>query len=208
METRKTRHRTCGSSKTDPTHTMPDIGERREAGQPRLQAPTSPCQAGRSRSISPHVPVPVHPRRAVFPLSSAAAPIWSSRTALRQQVAVLKGKQPRPRLSPADRLFWVSAPPVLVRLGERAAHRSACNRRAMAPGRFPDFLALRPRWQSRRGRPGRPRVDEEIRDLIRRLARENPTWGAPRVHSELLKLGFEVSERTVSRYMALLHGSN
>ena len=71
----------------------------------------------------------------------------------------------------------------------------------MAPGRFPDFLALRPRWQSRRGRPGRPRVDEEIRDLIRRLARENPTWGAPRVHSELLKLGFEVSERTVSRYM-------
>jgi len=39
-------------------------------------------------------------------------------------------------------------------------------------------------------------VDKEIRDPIRRLARENPTWGAPRVHSELLKLGFEVSGST------------
>jgi len=66
----------------------------------------------------------------------------------------------------------------------------------MAPGRFSDLLALRPHWQSRRGRPGRPRVDKEIRDPIRRLARENPTWGAPRVHSELLKLGFEVSGST------------
>ena len=41
----------------------------------------------------------------------------------------------------------------------------------------------------------------EIRTLIRRMARENPTWGAPRIHGELLKLGFEVSEATVSRYM-------
>jgi len=52
-------------------------------------------------------------------------------------------------------------------------------------------------WKSRR-RGGRPRVDREVRDLIRRMAREN-NWGAPRIHGELLKLGFDVAERTVSR---------
>jgi transposase InsO family protein len=56
------------------------------------------------------------------------------------------------------------------------------------------------RWRSRQ-RGGRPRISEEIRDLIRRLARENPTWGAPKIHGELLMLGFEISERTVARYL-------
>jgi len=55
-------------------------------------------------------------------------------------------------------------------------------------------------WKSR-NRGGRGAIDAEIRTLIRRMARENPTWGAPRVHGELLKLGFEASEATVSRYM-------
>jgi putative transposase len=48
---------------------------------------------------------------------------------------------------------------------------------------------------------GRPRIDAELRSLIRRMVKENPSWGAPRIHGELLKLGFEVSERTVSRYL-------
>jgi Homeodomain-like domain len=55
-------------------------------------------------------------------------------------------------------------------------------------------------WKSRRC-GGRPRIDSEIRVLIRRMSRENPLWGAPRIHSELLMLGFEVSESTVGRYM-------
>jgi len=55
-------------------------------------------------------------------------------------------------------------------------------------------------WKSR-SRGGRARIDAEIRTLIRRMTRDNPTWGAPRIHGELLKLGFEVSEATVSRYM-------
>ncbi|MGA7453746.1 MAG: integrase core domain-containing protein, partial [Rhodoplanes sp.] len=50
-------------------------------------------------------------------------------------------------------------------------------------------------------RAGRPRIDRELRDLIRRMNRENPLWGAPRIHGELLKLGFELAESTVSRYM-------
>ncbi len=48
---------------------------------------------------------------------------------------------------------------------------------------------------------GRPKVDREIRELVRRMADENPTWGAPRIHGELLMLGFDVSQNTVSRYM-------
>jgi transposase InsO family protein len=56
------------------------------------------------------------------------------------------------------------------------------------------------RWKSR-NRAGRPKVDRELRDLIRRMASENPLWGAPRTHGELLMLGFEIAQSTVSKYM-------
>src|SRR4030095_15213195 len=56
-------------------------------------------------------------------------------------------------------------------------------------------------WRRRSRRPGRPRIDSEIRGLIRRFAAENRLWGAPRIHGEALKLGIAVSERTVSRYL-------
>jgi transposase InsO family protein len=56
------------------------------------------------------------------------------------------------------------------------------------------------RWKSR-NRAGRPKVDRELRDLIRRMGRENPLWGAPRIHGELLMLGFELAQSTVSKYM-------
>ncbi len=56
------------------------------------------------------------------------------------------------------------------------------------------------RWKSR-NRAGRPKVDRELRDLIRRMGSENPLWGAPRIHGELLMLGFEVAQSTVSKYM-------
>src|SRR6266446_2538425 len=56
------------------------------------------------------------------------------------------------------------------------------------------------RWKSG-GRPGRPKVCRELRDLILRMSKENPLWGAPRVHGELLKLGYEIVESTVSKYM-------
>jgi transposase InsO family protein len=56
------------------------------------------------------------------------------------------------------------------------------------------------RWKSR-GRVGRPTIDRELRDLVRRMSKENPLWGAPRIHGELLKLGFQVSQSTISKYM-------
>ncbi len=56
------------------------------------------------------------------------------------------------------------------------------------------------RWKSRH-RAGRPRIDRGLRDLIRRMSKENPLWGASRIHGELLMLGFEVAQSTVSKYM-------
>ena len=57
------------------------------------------------------------------------------------------------------------------------------------------------RWKSR-NRAGRPKIDRDLRDLIQRMSRENPLWGASRIHGELLMLGFEVAQSTVSKYMA------
>ena len=56
-------------------------------------------------------------------------------------------------------------------------------------------------WKVRRGQRGRPPIARETRDLIRRMSRENPTSGAPRIHGELLKLGIDIGESSVSKYM-------
>jgi hypothetical protein len=62
-------------------------------------------------------------------------------------------------------------------------------------------------WRRKSGsQPGRPRVRRELRDLIRRMSQENPLWGAPRIHGELLKIGFEIAESTVTRYMIRRRG--
>jgi hypothetical protein len=61
------------------------------------------------------------------------------------------------------------------------------------------------RWKSR-PRGGRPRIGKEVRDLIRRMSIENPLWGAPKVHGELLKLGIDVAQSTVSIYMVPRQG--
>ena len=52
-----------------------------------------------------------------------------------------------------------------------------------------------------RNRAGRPKIDRGVRDLIRRMSRENPKWGASRIHGEPLMLGFEIAQSTVSKYM-------
>ena len=120
--------------------------------------------------------------------------------ALRQQVAILKHKCPRPRLTNGDRLFWV----LISRMWpawENVIHvvQPATVVRWHRQG-FRYFW----RWKSRRR--GRPKIDPEIRQLVRRMCRANPLWGAPRIHGELLKLGFEVSEATVSNYMIRRRG--
>src|SRR5258707_7076838 len=61
------------------------------------------------------------------------------------------------------------------------------------------------RWKSR-PLGGRPQIDTDLRVLIRRMSVENPLWGAPRIHGELLKLGFEVAQSSVAKYMVKRHG--
>ena len=118
--------------------------------------------------------------------------------ALRQQLVVFKRQHPRPRLSAVDKVFWVLlhrfwplwmktlivvSPDTVVRW-----HRAG--------------FRLYWRLISRVRKPlGRRPVTQEIRELIFRMVAENPTWRAPRIHGELVMLGFEVSERSVARWM-------
>jgi putative transposase len=117
--------------------------------------------------------------------------------ALRQQLAVFKRDVKRPKLRRWDRLFWI---------GLRAIWKDW--KSALVIVRPETVIS----WQQKRFKrywwrlsqskgPGRPRVSSEIRTLISNMAAANPLWGAPRVHGELLKLGYEISERTVSRLM-------
>src|ERR1035437_4244357 len=61
-------------------------------------------------------------------------------------------------------------------------------------------------WKVRHGQPWRPPVSKEIRQLIRKMSRENPLWGGPRIHGELLKLGIDIGQTSVAKYMARRRG--
>jgi len=116
---------------------------------------------------------------------------------LRQQINVLRRRTPkRPALTNVDRLLFVW----LYRwfpstLGALAIVRPETIIRWHRGG----FRAYW-RWRSR-NRVGRPRVSVELRTLIREMSWMNPLWGAPRIHGELLKLGFDVAQSTVAKYM-------
>ena len=120
--------------------------------------------------------------------------------ALRQQLAALKHRHPRPRLTDADRLFWV----VLSRIW--AGWRESLH--IVQPGTVVRWhrQGFRYYWRWKSRHRGRPRIDPEIRQLIRCMCRANPLWGAPRIHGELLKLGIDVSETTVSKYIIKRRG--
>ncbi len=131
-------------------------------------------------------------------LSASQAFETEPRCALRHQLLVFERKRTtRPRLNRFDRFFWVW----LYRLW---------------PGCLDVVVIVKPEtvirwhrrgfrlfwtWKSRPRRRGRPPVPTEVRYLIRRMSRENPLWGAPRIHGELLKLGIEISQATVSKVM-------
>jgi putative transposase len=118
--------------------------------------------------------------------------------ALRHQIGVLKrSARKRPNLTSGDRLLWIclsrlwggwhSALAIVKPETVVAWHRAA----------FRLFWT----WKVRRGQPGRPFIPREVRDLIRKMCRENPGWGAPRMHGELLKLGIDIGQSSVGKYM-------
>jgi hypothetical protein len=137
-------------------------------------------------------------------LAAAASSAFKSRAtlhlenfALRHQPGVLRRSVKRPTLTSADRLLWawlcdawshwrsglvIVKPETVIGL-----HRKG----------FRLFWT----WKVRHGRPGRPLVSKETRQLIRKMNRENPFWGAPRIHGELFKLGIDIGETSVGKYI-------
>jgi transposase InsO family protein len=118
--------------------------------------------------------------------------------ALRQQLLALHATRPRRRLTSWQKLFWVA----LRRLWARWEKALIL----VTPGTVVEWhragFRLYWRWVARaKSLGGRKPISEATRTLIFRMAAQNPTWGAPRIHGELLKLGFDVSEATVSRWL-------
>ncbi len=137
--------------------------------------------------------------RLVFLFTRGHQALVLENLALRQQLAIYRRRRKRPRLTRWDRWFWIAL----------AGHWKGWRKALFVVD--PDTVV---RWQRRRFRVywaqlsnrqgkklGRPRIGKQIRELIRTLACANPLWRAPRIHGELLKLGIEVSERTVSRIL-------
>ena len=117
--------------------------------------------------------------------------------ALRHQLVVLHRSVKRPKLTSSDRLLWAwlcgiwpdwrSALVIVKPETVIAWHRIG--------------FRLFWRWKIRCGGRGRPAVPRDVRELIRQMTRQNPLWGAPRIHGELLKLGIDIGETSVSKYM-------
>ena len=138
-----------------------------------------------------------------FVLAILAAPFKSKsrleaeNAVLRHQVIILRRKmQGRVRLTDNDRWFFVQLyrwfPSILTVL-------TIIQPETLARWHRAGFRCYW-RWKSR-SRGGRPQIETELRALIRRMSVENPLWGAPRIHGELLKLGFEVAQSSVAKYM-------
>lgn len=115
--------------------------------------------------------------------------------ALRHQLAIMKRTNKRPKIRMTDWRFWV----LLSRIWH-PWRKSLVNVKPETVVRwhrkgFKLFYAFKSKSS------GRPRISREIRDLVKKMAGAHPSWGAPRIHGELLKLGLEVTERTVSNLM-------
>jgi hypothetical protein len=140
-------------------------------------------------------------------LSALFASLWASFRsraalqleilALRHQLGVLHRSVKRPKPTSADRLLraWLCG----IWSDWRSAFVMVKPETVLAWRRkgFRLFWT----WRVRRGHPGRPPVSKETRELIRKMSRENPLWGAPRIHGELLKLGIDIGETSVSKYV-------
>jgi putative transposase len=116
--------------------------------------------------------------------------------ALRQQLAILHRTAKLPRLRPQDRLFWAT----LSSLWKDWRSALLIVKPETVVKWHRQGFQLFWRWKTRVSSPGRPKISVEIRDLIRRVSRENPLWGTPRIQAELQLLGFEVTESTVAKY--------
>jgi putative transposase len=116
--------------------------------------------------------------------------------ALQHQVAVYKQTIRQPRLSPTDRVFWSWLSWLWSGWQDVLAFVQPRTVIAWQHTRFRDYW----RGLSQRGKPGRPAIAKEVRELIREMWQANPTWGSPRIVGKLRKLGLEVAKSTVEKY--------
>src|SRR5262249_14017464 len=122
---------------------------------------------------------------------------------LRQQLLVLKrSARVRPRLRNADRLIFVW----LYRLFPSLLGNAVSFQPATLVRWHQSGFRIYWRWKSHRHRVGRPPVPADIRDLVRTMSRDNPLWGEPRIHGELLKLGIDIAQSTGAKYMSRRRG--
>src|SRR5260370_12448442 len=137
-------------------------------------------------------------------LATAASVAFKSRAtlhlenlALRPQLSVLRRSVKRPKLTSPDRTLWAWLCEVWI------DWRSSLVivKPETVIGWHREGFRLLWTWKVRHGQPGRRAVSKEIRQLIRKMSRENPLWGAPRIHGELLKLGIDIGETSVGKYI-------
>lgn len=116
--------------------------------------------------------------------------------ALRQQLAIYERKIKKPKLRRWDRIFWVW----LSRCWNDWASALIVVRPETVVAWHRQGFRLYWRWKSQAAPVGRPRIDAKVVALIRRMSRENPTWGVPRIQAELRLLGHDLAESTVAKY--------
>jgi len=135
--------------------------------------------------------------RAIWRAFAAPRQLAAENVALRHQLdVVLRPTRPRRRLKLTDRIIWVWLSRIWS--GWKDALRIVRPETVIAWHRRGWRLYWT--WRSKRRGPGRPLVPQDVRELIRKMSAENP-WGAPRLHGEILKLGIDVSQATVAKYM-------
>src|SRR5499425_1896774 len=126
------------------------------------------------------------------------AALQAENIALRHQVTVLQRTHTkRPVLKPGDRCLWVW----LSRLWSGLRSALIVVMPETVIGWHRQGFCWYWTFKVRHGKAGRPQVPKQIRDLIRTMSRENPIWGAPRIHSELMKLNIQISQASIAKYM-------
>jgi hypothetical protein len=140
------------------------------------------------------LPALFHLLRALF---IGRAVLLAEILALRQQLAVLLRDKPKPRLRLRDRLFWV----LLSRWFSGWRSWLAIVKPETVIAWHRRGFRLFWRWKSGGGDAGRPTISRDVSALIRRMAQDNVTWGAPRIRAELHLLGHDIAESTVAKYM-------
>jgi putative transposase len=117
--------------------------------------------------------------------------------ALRQQLSIYHHSKKRSKIRLPDRLFWI----LVSRYWKKWKDALIIVKPGTVIGWHRKGFKFFWTWKSRKRGPGRPKISIEIRNLIKTMAIENPTWGAPRIQGELLALSIEIDETTVSNYL-------